>query len=130
MWIPCPRAGDPDDIDPEPMESLMASRATMARFGEPNYPNVPDLTGYQATIRLSDVDISGMCIVPEAEVRIFGTGDADVFDVTDVRVMGTSLIGQPNPLAKILFDALADSITADQAEAALIASVEAARHER
>ena len=25
MWIPCPRAWDPDDIDPEPMVSLMTN---------------------------------------------------------------------------------------------------------
>ena len=105
----------------------MSRLSTMARFAEPQPRNVPDLCGVYATIELSDVDIcGGLCVVPECEVRIFGTGDKDVFDVTDVRIQSVSLIGQPNPLAKILFDQIADSITTEQGEAALLESYEAA----
>lgn len=105
----------------------MSRLQTMARFAEPKPRNTPDLTGWHATMHLTDVDIcGGMCVVPACDVRIFGTGDKDVFDVTDVRIQAVSLVGNPNPLAKILFDAIADSITTEQGEAALLGSYEAA----
>ena len=79
-----------------------------------------------ARIALSDVFIcGGICTVYEATVTIVGTGDADVFEVSDVRVDGYSMRDYPHPIGKILFDEIAGKITIDQAEAALLENYDA-----
>ena len=53
----------------------MSRLDTMARFADPNFPPIPDLTGQTARIALSDVFIcGGICTVYEATVTIVGTG--------------------------------------------------------
>lgn len=104
----------------------MSRLDTMARFADPNFPPIPDLTGQTARIALSDVFIcGGICTVYEATVTIVGTGNADVFEVSDVRVDGYSMRDYPHPIGKILFDEIAGKITIEQAEAALLENYDA-----
>lgn len=72
MWIPCPRAWDPDDIDPAPMETVMSRLATMARFAEPTARD-PDYSGITIMVKVEDVEFAhGLAMVRQAEVTAEG----------------------------------------------------------